>query len=39
VSADEAVDLFDEIGGGIEGGAADGALGDEGEEAFNLVKP
>jgi hypothetical protein len=27
VSADEAVDFFDEVGGGLEGAATDGALG------------
>jgi hypothetical protein len=39
VSADEAVDFFDEVGGGLEGATTDGALGDEGEEAFDLVEP
>ena len=39
MSADVAVDFFDEIGGGLEGAAADGALGDEGEEPFDLVQP
>jgi hypothetical protein len=39
VSMDEAVNFLDEVGGGNERGAADGALGDESEEAFNLVEP
>ena len=39
VSADVAVDFFDEIGGGIEGAPTDRALGDEGEEAFDLIEP
>ena len=39
VSADEAVDFFDEVGGGLEGATTDGALGDESEEAFDLVEP
>jgi hypothetical protein len=39
VSADEAVDFFDEVGGGLEGATTDGALGDEGEEPFDLVEP
>jgi hypothetical protein len=39
VGADEVVDFFDEIGGGIERAATDGALSDEGEEAFDLVEP
>jgi hypothetical protein len=39
VSADEAVDFFDEVGGGLEGATTDGAFGDEGEEAFDLVEP
>ena len=39
MSADEAVDFFDEVGGGLEGAATDGTLGDEGEEAFDLVQP
>ena len=39
VMADEAVDLFDEVGGGDERAATDGALSDEGEEAFDLVEP
>ena len=39
MSADEAVDFFDEVGGGLEGATTDGALGDEGEEAFDLVEP
>jgi hypothetical protein len=39
VRADEAVDFFDEVGGGLEGATPDGALGDEGEEAFDLVEP
>ena len=37
--ADEAVDFFDEVGGGHERAATDSALGDEGEEAFDLVEP
>ena len=39
VGADEAVDFFDEVGGGLEGATTDGALGDEGEETFDLVEP
>lgn len=39
MGADKPVDFFDEIGGGIEGATADGALSDEGEEAFDLVEP
>ena len=39
MGADEAVDFFDEVGGGIERAATDGALSDEGEEAFDLVEP
>ena len=39
MSADEAVDFFDEVGGGLEGATTDGALGDEGEEPFDLVEP
>jgi hypothetical protein len=39
VSMDEAVNFLDEVGGGNERAAADGALGDESEEAFNLVEP
>ena len=39
VGADVAVDFLDEVGGGVEGAAADGTLGDEGEEAFDLVEP
>jgi hypothetical protein len=39
VSADEAVDFFDEVGGGIEGATTDRALGDERKEAFDLVEP
>jgi hypothetical protein len=31
--------LFDEVGGGLERAAPDGALGDEGEEAFDLGEP
>jgi hypothetical protein len=31
--------FFDEVGGGLEGAATDGALGDECEEAFDLVEP
>src|SRR6476659_4645445 len=37
--ADEAVDLFDQVGGGDEGASTDGALSDEGKEAFDLVEP
>lgn len=37
--ADEAVDFFDEVGGGNERATTDSALGDEGEEAFDLVEP
>jgi hypothetical protein len=39
VGADEAIDFFDEVGGGLERAAPDGALSDEGEEAFDLVEP
>jgi hypothetical protein len=39
VSADEAIDCFDEVSGGIKRAASDGALGDECEEAFDLVEP
>ena len=39
MGADVAIDFLDEIGGGVEGAAADCALGDEGEEAFDLVEP
>ena len=39
MGADEAVDFFYEVGGGLEGAATDGALGDEGEEPFDLVEP
>ena len=39
MGADEAVDFFDEVGGGLEGATTDGALGDEGEEAFDLIEP
>jgi hypothetical protein len=39
VSADEAIDFFDKVGGGLEGATTDGALGDEGEEPFDLVEP
>ena len=39
MSADEAVDFFDEVGGGLEGATTDGAFGDEGEEALDLVEP
>jgi hypothetical protein len=38
-SADEAIDFFDKVGGGLEGATTDDALGDEGEEAFDLVEP
>ena len=39
MSADEAVDFFDEVGGGDERASTDSALGDEGEEAFDLIEP
>jgi hypothetical protein len=39
VGTDEVVDFFDKVGGGIERAAADSALSDEGEEAFDLVEP
>ena len=39
MSADEAIDFFDEVGGGIKRAATDGALSNEGEEAFDLVEP
>ena len=39
MSADEAVDFFDQVGGGIERATTDSALGDEGEETFDLVEP
>ena len=39
MGADEAIDFFDEVGGGIERAATDSASSDEGEEAFDLVKP
>jgi hypothetical protein len=39
VGADEAIDFFDEVGGEFESAATDGALGDEGEEALDLVEP
>jgi hypothetical protein len=39
VIANEAVDFCDEVGGGGERATPDGALGDEGEEAFDLVEP
>ena len=39
MSADEVVDFFDQIGDGIEGAAPDSALGDQGEEAFDLIEP
>ena len=39
MGADEAVDFFDEVGGGLEGTTTDGALGDECEEPFDLVEP
>jgi hypothetical protein len=39
VIADESVDFFDEVGGGTERATTDSALGDEGEEAFDLVEP
>ena len=35
----EAVDFFDEVGGGIERATTNSALSDEGEEAFDLVEP
>jgi hypothetical protein len=39
VGADEVVDFFDEVGGGIERAATDNALSDVGEEPFDLVEP
>lgn len=39
MSADEAGDCFDDVGCGIERSSPDGALGDEREEAFDLVEP
>ena len=39
MGADEVVDLFDEVGGGMKRAATDGALSDEGKEAFDLVEP
>ena len=39
VGADEAVDFFDEVGGGVERAATDSALSDEGEEALDLIEP
>jgi len=39
MSEDEVVDFLDEVGSGNERAAADGALGDESEEAFDLVEP
>ena len=39
MSADEAIDFLDEVGGGIERATTDSALRDEGEEAFDLVEP
>lgn len=38
VSADEVVDFFDEVGGRLEGTTPDGVLGNEGIEAFDLVR-
>src|ERR1039458_10470357 len=35
----EAVNLAHEFGDGDEGAASDGALGDKGEEALDLVEP
>ena len=37
--ADEAIDFFDEVGGGIERATTDSALSDESEETFDLVEP
>ena len=39
MGTDEVVDFFDEVRGGNERAATDGALSDEGEEAFDLVEP
>jgi len=39
MGVDEAVDLFDEVGGGIERATSNSALSDESEEAFDLVEP
>ena len=39
MGADEVVDFFDEVGGGIERATTNSALSDEGEEAFDLVEP
>ena len=39
MGSDEAVDFFDEVGGGVEGTTTYGALGNEGEESFDLVEP
>jgi len=39
VAADEAVEFFDEVGGGIERDPTNSTLSDEGEEAFYLVEP
>src|SRR5258708_17296044 len=39
VMSDEAVDFANEVDDGDEGAAADGALGDQGEEALDLVEP
>src|SRR6266850_357426 len=36
---DEAVDFFDEVGGGIERAPTDSTLSDAGEETFDLVEP
>ena len=36
---DEVIDLFDQLAQVAEGAAADGALGDEGEPALDLIKP
>jgi len=37
VGANEAIDFFDEVSGGIERAATDSALSDEGEEALDLI--
>ena len=39
MGADEAINFFDKVGGGLERAATDSALSDEGEETFDLVEP
>ena len=39
VGANEAIDFFDEVGGGVERAPTDSALSDEGEEALDLIEP